>query len=271
MPIIPIGPLDNEGDCAAAIESITAIAAWPNDPKRRKEYVLLQTVIFGDLLLEARENLILEATERGDTPIAPSIDKTNEYREKWIARQIGGIPDNLNTQLASAPALSTLCEELKKIRKEWETPAAIIGVMAAIQAHHKEEFRFGPSVNRAKYLLEEWAKGQPRDKRRYPANQQSVNDRWVKFRSVAHLCAGFSKTGEEPFYSYEEYLAALLAAAKSYQDFGTQFKSHGQEEFLLNDDAWLIPDDCPLALNVSLESAPLPERELEILRNYQRA
>jgi hypothetical protein len=235
---------------------LLAHMAWPNDAARRDLWMAAQI----GMQLEPEKPAEGEGASAGNAhavlPYLPAQNPSWEYFELF-----GGHAPL--TQFANA----ALHDEIGKIQIRWARVAQILQRHYDLTAGNHMKSRGGASVGKVIELITK----NSRVKGRSPSTLWAI---WEEFKDVAHLVvAAFlllhdAKTRCEregwrlstqlgPYGIIMKAPEAVLAVAKSFQEYGLGVAVHARDEPLLDPKTlWRIPDW------VNVEALPLPLRSL---------
>jgi hypothetical protein len=233
---------------------LLAHMAWPNDAGRRNLWMAAQ---IGTQLAQPADGEGASASDTETTP--PYLPVQNASWEYF--RLFGG-----HASLAQF-ANAALHDEIGKIQIRWARVAYIVHRHCDMTGGNHMKRRGGASVGKVIELITK----NSRVKGRSPSTVWAI---WGEFKDVAHLVAatflllheGKTQCGREgwristqlgPYAVVMKAPEAVLAVAKSFQEYGLGVAVHARDEPLLDPKSlWRIPDW------VNVEALPLPSGKL---------
>lgn len=232
-----------------------AYVAWPDDERRRLEFVVTRAA--RELEELKRRKRIGELThaqfEAAQRPV------TFEFESH------GGLGP-----MIEAPGLTTLHEEMRRKERQWYVAGMVLCLIMTIQEHYPD-VRGGASVNKAIRLMEDFAR----------ENRKVLWQYWSEKKAISHVCGAIvyltHLVSQRPKKErhiliarfFFEDIGLLLGYARRFQEFATSYRAHGQNSPLLEpSEIWTVPDSLKLPA-VSIKPAPLPPAQLAALRKYQ--
>jgi hypothetical protein len=141
----------------------------------------------------------------------------------------------------------------------------------AMYAHHQGMLSGGASLNKALAILHSPLSG-------HRLSETSLRTAWSRYKSVAHLCAGFalafreaecegSELDERIKSADHEELPVTLSLMKAYQRFAIGFTPHGQNQPLLDPkEIWLLRG---IEAHKSFVPPPLLPELLDVAKAYR--
>ncbi len=148
-----------------AAQLLVAYAAWPNNRKRRDQYMATNLAI-----LVSNQSMQLKV--KFDDEQSPDESLSNDLRDRVGFDLFGGL------QSVAEIALSSLQDDLEKIQNKWPRVADIFQTIVDIAYEKRIVIRGGTSISKAIYLVEA--------ENELPGRSQ-LSAMWSEFHDVAHL------------------------------------------------------------------------------------
>lgn len=255
-----------------------AIATWPNDPARQRQWIAIQQAVLVEKLRKPPEHLRQADLARYRDAADPTGDISEalakESRNFLIARAlerldaVGG-----NETVINAPARDTLVAEVEKVSAAGARRAGeLLLIVACMAEHHKD---LPPSLNRAMAVIEARFKkaGKPTVT---GTNERALKDAWRDYRAVAplwaaliyreHVTAGKNFAAGSAFSDLSQRYF-ILSWAIWFRDFAASFRPMRSQEFLIEKEDML--DYCVGTEAIQPTLMPIPDRLLTVAKNYR--
>jgi hypothetical protein len=224
---------------------------WPNNEERR------------DLFLSACAAKANETADIGRHSREGTADCCAATRGVLT---LAGKPINLGS-LADV-IIDGLEAEMATARVAWKNVADLMQTLARLNAHEQAHDRGGPSIAKAKDLIDDATVG---------TNRQRLETDWSTFRDVAPLATAAAtlaavavtqtrdKNLGDPLYPIFLDPASVLCMASIFQQFGLSLIPHGRSEPILSPESlWQLPTDVEI-VPPPFAWGPLGDRCIEML------
>jgi hypothetical protein len=228
-----------------------AVMTWPNNEERR------------DLFLSACAAKASEVADIGRHSREGTVDCSTTTRSFFT---LAGKPINIGA-LADA-VIDELEAEMAAARVAWKNVADLMQTLARLNADEQARERGGPSIAKAKDLIDA-AKG--------GANRQRLETDWSRFRDVAPLATATAtlaavatfqtkdKSLGDPLYPIFFDPSSVLCMASIFQQLGLSLIPHGRSEPILSPDSlWHLPTDVEI-VSPPFSWGPLDDGSIEML------
>jgi hypothetical protein len=234
-----------------AAQILVAYAAWPNNRKRRDQYMATNLAFF-----------ISDQNLQGQVKFNDVQSQDNDLRDRVGFDLFGGL------ESVAEVALSSLQDDLEKIQNKWPRVADIFQTTVDIAYEKRIVIRGGTSISKAIYLVEA-ENGLP--------GRSQLSAVWSEFHDVAHLITAGAYLAHRALKQVKAQVSSILgtfllapeivlAIGFGFQRFGLTTYPHGRKQSILDPNSlWRILDSfAPIQPPVIVRQ--LTERQLELLQ-----